>query len=72
LTSISSATIISAMSSKKYTAMTVKIDLDIQTWNEFKFLCKKKDHKTVQGVMAELVSEYVENRKEEAAICRQS
>lgn len=60
------------MSSKKYTAMTVKIDLDIQTWNEFKFLCKKKDHKTVQGVMAELVSEYVENRKEEAAICRQS
>ena len=54
------------------TVMTVKIDLDIQTWNEFKYLCKKKDHKTVQGVMAELVSGYVESRKEEAAICRQS
>lgn len=60
------------MSSELSTVMTVKIDLDIQTWNEFKYLCKKKDHKTVQGVMAELVSGYVESRKEEAAICRQS
>lgn len=52
------------------TVMTVKVDLDAQTWEKFKYFCKKKDHKTVQGKMAEMIQDFV--REREADLCRQS
>ena len=56
----------------KTTIHAIKVEIDDQTWEDFKFLCKRRDHKTTQGTICELITDFVENRREEAAICRQS